>query len=50
VDGGDRSRAEGGSGAVRGGRRQTGSEGLICKSRNFQGLLCKGRIPVDTKA
>jgi hypothetical protein len=26
------------------------SEGLICNFRNFQGLLCKGKIPVDTKA
>jgi hypothetical protein len=39
-----------GSTRDRGGRRQTGSEGLICKSRNFQGLLRKGRIPVDPKA
>jgi hypothetical protein len=34
----------------RGGRRQSGSEGLICESGNFQGLLCKGKIPADTKA
>jgi hypothetical protein len=26
------------------------SEGLICKFIIFQGLLCKGRIPIDTKA
>jgi hypothetical protein len=34
----------------RGRRSRQESEGLICKFRNFQGLLCKERIPVDTKA
>jgi hypothetical protein len=41
VDGGDRSRAEGGSGAVRGGRNRLESEGLVCESQKVQGPLCK---------
>jgi hypothetical protein len=31
-------------------KKQQVSAGLICKFRDFQGLLCKGKIPVDTKA
>jgi hypothetical protein len=26
------------------------SEGPICKLKNFQGLLCKERFPIDTKS
>jgi hypothetical protein len=47
VDGGDRSREEARVTEEEEGRQ--GSEGLICKSRDFQGLLCKGKIPVDTE-
>jgi hypothetical protein len=49
VSGGGRSRA----GAKRRRQRkkkQQVSAGLICKFRDFQGLLCKEKIPVDTKA
>jgi hypothetical protein len=31
-------------------KKQAVSEGLVCKLREFQGLLCKERIPIDTKS
>jgi hypothetical protein len=37
VNGGDRSRAGGGSGAVRGGRSRLESEGLVCDFQKFLG-------------
>jgi hypothetical protein len=50
VNGGDRSRAEGGSGAVRGGRSRLESEGLVCDFQKLQGPLCELRFPINTKA
>jgi hypothetical protein len=49
VSGGGRSRAEAKRRRQRKKKQQV-SAGLICKFRDFQGLLCKGKIPVDTKA
>jgi hypothetical protein len=49
VNGGDRSGAEGGSGAVRGGRSRLESEGLVCEFQKFQGPLGKLRFPIDRK-
>jgi hypothetical protein len=49
VNGGDRSRAEGGSGAVRGGRSRLESEGLVCDFQKLQGPLCELRFPINTK-
>jgi hypothetical protein len=50
VNGGDRSRAEGGSGAVRGGRSRLESEGLVCDFQKFQGPFCKLRFTIDRKS
>jgi hypothetical protein len=50
VNGGDRSRAEGGSGAVRGGRSRLESEGLVCDFQKLQEFLCKLKFPIDTKS
>jgi hypothetical protein len=34
----------------RGRRSRQELEGPICKLKNFQGLLCKERFPIDTKS
>jgi hypothetical protein len=38
-----------GSDGDRGRRSRQESEGSVCNLRNFQGLLCKERFPIDTK-
>jgi hypothetical protein len=49
VSGGGRAKQRG-SGGDRGRRSRQESEGLLYNFRNFQGLLCKERIPIDTKS
>jgi hypothetical protein len=34
----------------RGRRSRQESEGPVCNLRNFQGLLCKEKFPIDTKS